>query len=30
MSLGYPDMDASINSYQSTRMEVDAFTTWHR
>lgn len=30
MSLGYPDMEAPINSYQSTRMEVDAFTTWHR
>ena len=30
MSLGYPDMEAPINSYHSTRMEVDEFTTWHR
>jgi nitroreductase len=30
MSLGYPDMEAPINSYHSTRMEVDDFTTWHR
>jgi nitroreductase len=30
MSLGYPDMKAPINSYHSTRMEVDDFTTWHR
>jgi nitroreductase len=30
MSLGYPDMKAPINSYQSTRMDVDEFTTWHR
>ena len=30
MSLGYPDFEAPNNSYQSTRMEVDAFTTWHR
>ena len=28
MSLGFPDMDASINGYKSTRMEIDAFTTW--
>jgi nitroreductase len=30
MSLGYPDMEAPINSYHSTRMAVDEFTTWHR
>lgn len=30
MSLGYPEMDAPINSYKSTRMEIDEFTTWHR
>jgi hypothetical protein len=30
MSLGYPDMQAPINSYQSTRMDVVEFTTWHR
>lgn len=30
MSLGYPDMEAPINSYQSTRMDIDEFTTWHR
>jgi nitroreductase len=30
MSLGFPDLDAPINSYQSTRMDVDAYTTWHR
>ena len=29
MSLGFPDRDAPINSYQSTRMNVDAFTTWY-
>jgi nitroreductase len=30
MSLGFPDLDAPINSYQSTRMDVEAYTTWHR
>ena len=30
MSLGYPDMTAPINSYQSTRVDIDEFTTWHR
>jgi nitroreductase len=30
MSLGFPDMEAPINSYHSTRMAVDEFTTWHR
>lgn len=30
MSLGFPDLEAPINSYHSTRMEIDAFTTWHR
>jgi len=30
MSLGYPDLEAPINSYHSTRMEVEAFTTWYR
>lgn len=30
MSLGFPDLEAPINSYQSTRMDVDAYTTWHR
>jgi nitroreductase len=30
MSLGYPDMQAPLNSYKSTRMDVDAFTTWHK
>lgn len=29
MSLGYPDLEAPINTYKSTRMEVDAFTTWY-
>ena len=30
MSLGFPELDAPINSYQSTRMDVDAYTTWRR
>ncbi len=30
MSLGYPDLSAPINSYHSTRMAIDEFTTWHR
>ena len=29
MSLGFPDRDAPINSYQSTRMDIDDFTTWY-
>lgn len=29
MSLGYPDLDAPINGYQSTRMSVDEYTSWY-
>ena len=30
MSLGYPDMNAALNSYHSTRMTIEEFTSWHR
>ena len=29
MSLGYPDPEALLNTYRSTRAEVDAFTRWY-
>ena len=29
ISLGYPDPAATLNSYQSTRMQVDAFVRWY-
>ena len=28
MSIGYPDNNVRINQYQSTRVDVDAFTKW--
>jgi len=29
LSMGVPDMEASLNLYRSTRMDVDEFVTWH-
>ncbi|NDY84330.1 nitroreductase [Orrella sp. NBD-18] len=29
MSLGYPDHDADLNKYKSTRVDVDSFTRWY-
>ena len=29
ISLGYPDLEARINSYQSTRVGLDDFVQWH-
>ncbi|MFC1860340.1 nitroreductase [Chloroflexota bacterium] len=29
ISLGYPDWEAPLNTYQSTRVSMEDFTTWH-
>ena len=29
MSMGYPDPDAPLNAYHSTRMEIDEFVKWY-
>jgi len=29
MSMGYPDLDAPLNAYHSTRMELDDFVKWY-
>lgn len=29
MSLGYPNPDALLNTYRSTRVDIDAFTHWY-
>lgn len=29
MAMGYADVDAPVNQFRSTRVEVDEFTTWH-
>ena len=29
MSIGYPDLDAPLNAYQSTRMELEEFVKWY-
>ena len=29
ISLGYPDLEAPINTYQSSRVSLDNFVTWH-
>ena len=29
ISLGYPDLEASINTYQSSRVGLDGFVQWH-